>query len=136
MDVLDQKQRSYNMSRIKSRDTKPELILRKALWDEGLRYRIKNKLPGKPDVVFRKKKIAIFVDGCFWHKCPKHFKLPKTRTDFWRDKIQSNVDRDKKSVKELEVAGWYVLRFWEHEIANNLEQVMSKISNAYHVLNE
>lgn len=95
-DVLTKEQRSYCMSQIRGKNTKPEVILRKALWSMGYRYRIKNKLPGKPDLIYPSLKVAIFVDGCFWHKCPKHFQPPKTRQIFWENKINANVERDKK----------------------------------------
>lgn len=116
-DVHTPRQRSYNMSRIRGKDTKPEILLRKALWKEGFRYTLKNKdVPGKPDLVFRKQKIVIFVDGCFWHRCPKHFVKPANNADFWEKKIQSNVDRDKKINRELKKAGWTIMRIWEHDL--------------------
>lgn len=116
-DVHTPGQRSYNMSRIRSRDTKPEILLRKALWKEGFRYTLKNKdVPGKPDLVFRKQKIVIFVDGCFWHRCPKHFVEPANNADFWEKKIQSNVGRDKKINRELKKSGWTIVRIWEHDL--------------------
>jgi len=116
-DVHTPRQRSYNMSRIRGKDTKPEIFLRKALWKEGFRYTLKNKdVPGKPDLVFRKQKIVIFVDGCFWHRCPKHFVEPANNIDFWEKKIQSNVDRDKKINRELKKSGWTVVRIWEHDL--------------------
>jgi len=96
-DVLTQAQRKYNMSRIRAKNTGPEVRLRKMLFAAGVRgYRIYYKLPGKPDIVFIKKKVAIFVDGCFWHKCPICFQEPETRKEFWMKKIQSNVDRAAK----------------------------------------
>ncbi len=128
-DVLTSKQRSYCMSQIKGSNTKPENRLRKALWSRGLRYRIKNKLPGKPDVVLPRFKIAVFVDGCFWHKCPEHFKSPKTNKDFWQKKIAENVERDKVNNKKLESIGWTVFRFWEHDIKNNLDECVLKIKD-------
>jgi len=96
-DVHTKAQRSHNMSRIKGRDTKPEILLRKCLWHSGYRYSLNNNaLPGNPDIVLKKYKIVIFVDGCFWHRCPKHFKQPASNARFWQEKIQSDVDRDKK----------------------------------------
>jgi len=116
-DVLTTEQRKFNMSRIRAKNTAPEVKLRKLLWSEGIRgYRIHYNLPGKPDVVYVKKKIAIFIDGCFWHKC-----------EFWMKKIQSNVDRDKKVNEQLKDEGWYVIRIWEHEIRKNLPLVVKKI---------
>jgi DNA mismatch endonuclease, patch repair protein len=114
-DVLTKSQRSYNMSQIKGKSTEPELILRKILFKNGIRgYRVACKVTGKPDVTFPKYKLAIFVDGCFWHKCPCCFIVPKTRTAWWLKKINGNVARDKTINKQLEKSGWKVLRFWEH----------------------
>ena len=97
VDVLTKEQRSYNMSRIRAKDTKPELKLRKLLFENGIRgYRIHYNLPGKPDVVFVKKRIVVFVDGCYWHKCPVCFVEPETRKEFWMKKIEGNVNRDKE----------------------------------------
>ena len=128
VDVHSRKQRSYNMSRIKSRDTGPEIKLRKLLFSEGLRgYRISAKLPGKPDIVFRKYKLAVFVDGCFWHKCPKCFIGPETRKKFWQDKIKNNVERDKKVNRTLKKDGWTVIRFWEHNVRKRPDRCVNKI---------
>jgi len=114
-DVHTKKQRSYNMSQIKSSNTKPELKFKKTLRLLGFIYQPKNIL-GKPDFANRKEKIAIFIDGCFWHKCPKHYKNPKQNEKFWTEKIQKNVERDKKVTKKLKKAGWRVIRIWEHKI--------------------
>jgi len=127
-DVLTPEQRTYNMSKIRGKNTGPEIKLRKMLWSEGIRgYRIHYKLPGKPDIVFTKKKIAIFIDGCFWHKCPACFQEPETRKEFWMKKIQSNVDRDKKVNEQLQAEGWTIIRIWEHEIRKEPETILSKI---------
>jgi DNA mismatch endonuclease (patch repair protein) len=116
-DVLTKKQRSYCMSRIRAKDTQPEVILRKALSSAGLKgYRLHYKLIGKPDIVFPKRRIAIFIDGCFWHRCPKCFIKPGTNKSFWKKKIDSNVKRDKTVNAELKSKGWKVLRIWEHEL--------------------
>ena len=118
-DVHTREQRSYNMSMIKGKNTKPELMLRKYLFSKGIRgYRVHYKLPGKPDIVFNKYKIAIFVDGCFWHKCPECFKKPATNKKFWKDKIDGNVKRDGEVNKILKREGWKVIRIWEHRIKN------------------
>ena len=99
MDVHDKKTRSYNMSQIKSKDTKPEEIVRKYLFKQGFRYRKNDKrLPGKPDIVLPKYKTVIFVNGCFWHEhegC-RYFVWPKSNTEFWKDKISKTVERDKR----------------------------------------
>ncbi|OQX22701.1 MAG: very short patch repair endonuclease [Candidatus Altiarchaeales archaeon A3] len=127
-DVLTKKQRSFNMSQIKSKDTKPEIKIRKQLYKKGIRgYRVHYKLFGKPDIVFPAKKIVIFIDGCFWHKCPKCFIESETRKEFWMKKIEGNVDRDHKVKVKLKKEGWTVLRYWEHEIKKSPEQVALKI---------
>lgn len=127
-DVLTPEQRRKNMSHIHGKNTKPELKLRKLLWAEGIRgYRVHYNLPGKPDIVFTRKKIAVFVDGCFWHKCPVCFKPPATNEIFWNEKLQKNVERDQKVTSELESRGWTVLRFWEHEIRDSPEDVVAWI---------
>lgn len=127
-DVLTEEQRRYNMSRIKGRDTGPELKLRKTLFRMGVRgYRLNSKLPGKPDLVFIRKRLAVFIDGCFWHKCPNHFVKPETRTEFWMNKIDGNVRHDDAVNAKLKDTGWRVLRFWEHEIRENPEKVVLKI---------
>ncbi|OQS19790.1 very short patch repair endonuclease [Chromobacterium violaceum] len=110
--------RSYNMSRIRAKNTKPEMIVRKWLWGNGYRYFIhKHDLPGKPDIVFSKKKIAIFVHGCFWHRhgC-KLSVTPKTNVEFWENKFKSNLERDKKNYTQLQEIGWHVLIIWACEI--------------------
>jgi len=129
-DVLTQEQRKYNMSRIRAKNTGPEVKLRKLLTAYGIRgYRIHYNLPGKPDIVFTKKKIAIFIDGCFWHKCPVCFQEPETRKEFWMKKIQSNVDRDTKVNEQLKNDGWMVIRIWEHEIQKKPDTAIKKISD-------
>jgi DNA mismatch endonuclease (patch repair protein) len=116
------------MSQIKGKNTKPELEIRKLLFSKGIRgYRISSDLIGKPDIIFPKYKIAIFIDGCFWHKCMKCFKEPQTNKQFWKNKIDSNVNRDKKINKELTDDGWTVIRFWEHEIKKNIDKCVNNI---------
>lgn len=106
------------MSRIRAKDTQPEIILRKAISSAGIRgYRLYYKLTGKPDIVFPGKKVAIFIDGCFWHRCPKCFIKPGTNKGFWKGKIDSNVKRDNVVNSELKRKGWKVLRVWEHELS-------------------
>lgn len=127
-DVLTPTQRKYNMSRIRGKNTGPEVKLRKLLWSQGIRgYRLHYNLPGKPDIVFTRKKIAIFIDGCFWHKCPRCFQEPETRKEFWMKKIECNIKRDQKNTKELQDKGWTVLRFWEHDIRKTPDDVLRKI---------
>jgi DNA mismatch endonuclease (patch repair protein) len=128
------KQRSELMGKIKSQNTKPELKLKKALWNLGFRYR-KNvkKLPGTPDIVFPKDKIVIFVDGEFWHGYNWEEKKTKIKTnrDFWIPKIERNIQRDKRNNQLLSESGWYVLRFWEHEIKKDFEDCISQIINYF-----
>lgn len=126
-DVHTPEQRSFNMSRIRSRDTKPELLLRSELWRRGYRYRLKSSLPGKPDIVFHRQRLAIFVDGCFWHGCPKHFQLPKTRSEFWRKKIESNRQRDKEINALLKSCGWNVYRVWEHRSSQRTARDIARL---------
>jgi DNA mismatch endonuclease (patch repair protein) len=114
-DVVDRITRSRMMSGIRGKNTKPELAIRRGLFQRGLRYRLHvSGLPGKPDLVFPKYRAVIFVHGCFWHGhgC-KLFKWPATNTDFWRNKIESNMERDKKSIELLQQSGWRVLVIWE-----------------------
>ena len=130
MDVLTPEQRHFNMSRIHSKDTKPEIIVRKWLWQNGYRYRLHKKdLPGKPDIVLIKYKAVIFVHGCFWHmhNC-KYGSKPKTNRDFWNKKLNDNVKRDIKNVKDLRSIGWRILIIWECETRKkNLSILAQKI---------
>ena len=116
---MTREQRSRCMAAIKGRDTKPEMIVRKYLFSRGLRYRVNNrKLPGSPDIVFKKYKTVVFIDGCFWHghEGCKYYRLPKTNVDFWRHKIAMNIARDYANGVDLRLAGWRVIRIWECEI--------------------
>lgn len=103
------------MSQIRGKDTKPELLVRKFLFSKGLRYRLhKSDLPGTPDLVFQKYKKVLFIQGCFWHghKGCDYFKLPKTRTEWWKNKINGNIKRDTKNALKLEKAGWKIITVW------------------------
>ena len=115
-DILSPTERSERMSRVRGQDTKPEIVFRKALWREGLRYRLRYKLFGRPDIVFPGPRVAVFVDGCFWHGCPEHYRPPKTKTDWWEKKISGNKKRDLEVTQHLEDEGWKVLRFWTHDL--------------------
>ena len=129
-DVHDNVTRSYNMSRIKGTNTKPEMLVRKFLFSKGFRYRINDKkLPGKPDIVLPKYKTVIFVNGCFWHgheNC-KYFKLPKTRTEWWKGKIEKTKINDLLNHMQLIEMGYKVLIVWECDIKNKV--IFSKIIN-------
>jgi DNA mismatch endonuclease (patch repair protein) len=127
-DVLTREQRSYCMSRIQGRNTKPEILLRRTLWKLGLRYRLKSKLPGKPDLVFPGARLVVFVDGCQWHCCPDHFVRPKSNQAFWDLKFEKNRARDTKVNELLDAQGWKVLRFWEHEVEQTPVAIAERIS--------
>jgi len=115
------------MSRIRGKDTGPELLLRKALWHLGLRYRLQVPLPGKPDIAFPGKRLAVFVDGCFWHGCPLHATRPKGNQTFWDRKLRENMQRDERTTAALKASGWTVLRVWEHEVATDISAVAERI---------
>lgn len=141
-DTVDTKTRSKIMSSVKSKDTQIELIVRKALFAKGFRYKINDKtLPGKPDIALPKYKAVIFINGCFWHghNC-KRGKLPETNTDFWSQKINSNIVRDKQNIKQLKNLGWRVAVVWEcslrgktsmglQTVAGKLESWLKNTSN-------
>ena len=129
MDVHDEKTRSYNMSRIKGKNTKPEEIVRKYLFSKGFRYRKNDKrLPGTPDIVLPKYKTVIFVNGCFWHghKDCRYFVIPKTNTDFWLNKINTNIERDKRKQEALKELGWNVIVVWECELKKQTKEFALK----------
>ena len=128
--------RSENMARIRGRDTKPESLLRRALWARGLRYRKhlpiqisgkKRKQTVKPDLVFPARQVAVFVDGCFWHGCPDHYVRPRTRHEFWAAKLVENVERDQRQTAQVTSLGWTVLRVWEHELMEGLDKVVDRV---------
>ena len=135
-DVHSKETRSYNMSRIRSKDTKPELLVRKFLHKNGFRYRLHVKdLPGKPDIVLPKYKTVIFIHGCFWHghEGCKYFVVPKTRTEWWLNKIQTNAENDQRAEEALESLGWRIIQVWECElkkaaIVATLKNLHNKIS--------
>jgi DNA mismatch endonuclease (patch repair protein) len=120
---------SFNMSRIRASNTKPELLLRSALWKRNFRYKLHYKITGKPDIVFPRYKLAIFCDGEFWHG--KNFealkKEIKTNRSFWLNKIGDNIKRDRKNNRLLRRMGWYVLRFWNRDIKMKTENCVAKI---------
>lgn len=132
MDFLTSEARSERMSRIRSKDTKPEMVVRSYLHVRGLRYKVHVKeLPGKPDIVFPSRKIAIFVHGCFWHghsSCHKAT-IPKTQENFWRAKIEGNAKRDRRATKKLRTLGWRVFIVWECRICESrLAQLYQRIA--------
>jgi DNA mismatch endonuclease (patch repair protein) len=118
------------MSSIRGKNTQPEIIIRKMLFNNGFRgYRIHyKKIPGRPDIVFIKKKLAIFINGCFWHRCPYcRLPLPKSNIEFWKNKLNYNVKRDYSKIKDLEELGWKTLTIWECEIKKNPEKALDEI---------
>lgn len=129
-DKITRETRSRNMSKIKSKDTKPELLVRKFLFSKGLRYRLNVKnLPGKPDLVFPKYKTVVFVNGCFWHhhNC-KYGTTPKSNTAFWIEKFKKNKSRDLSNYHDLKLNGWNVIVVWECELKKNVrEHTLNKL---------
>jgi len=116
-DIWNREKRSEVMSKIHSRDTDPEVQLRRELFQRGFRYRVNRKgLAGRPDIVFPRERLAVFVDGCFWHGCPVHYEAPMTNAPFWNRKLRENRRRDERATRHLQAEGWAVIRFWEHEI--------------------
>lgn len=133
-DVHDKATRSYNMSKIKSKDTKPEILVRKFLHANGFRFSLHRKdLPGKPDIVLRKYKTVIFVNGCFWHgheNC-RYFVIPKTRTDWWLQKINRNKQLDTENHTKLSQKGWKIIEIFECELKpKKREETMAYLLNA------
>lgn len=126
IDPLSEEERRERMARVKSKDTKPELLVRQLVHGMGFRYRLHDKkLPGKPDLVFRKKQKVIFVHGCFWHQhgC-NQYRMPKSRVEFWEPKLQQNVLRDDRNRSLLKEMGWGILTIWECELKDR-----AKITN-------
>lgn len=136
MDILTPEKRSWNMSRIRSRDTRPEIALRSALHRLGYRFRlVDNKLPGRPDIVLPKYKTAVFVQGCFWHRhrgC-KFSYTPKSRIAFWQNKFEENIDRDKRNIEEVSKRGWLPIVIWECEIKNDLDRIIHLLTTRLHL---
>jgi DNA mismatch endonuclease (patch repair protein) len=139
LDVLTKEQRHKNMTHIRNRDTKAEILLRKALWHKGVRYRKNDRrLPGIPDIAITKSHIAIFVDGDFWHgrnleSLTNHI---DTHKDFWKRKLTKNVERDKEVNDNLTEMGWLVLRFWETDIKKDLEGCVSEVMKYIPITND
>lgn len=120
------------MSRIRGKDTRPEILVRKFLYAHGIRYRLHAKLPGKPDIVIRKNNVALFVNGCFWHghtSCNLAV-TPKSNTAFWKDKISNNMLRDRHNRQMLEYEGWKVLTVWECELSKDHDKTLNKLLDA------
>ncbi|MGW4440010.1 very short patch repair endonuclease [Streptomyces sp. NPDC004596] len=120
--------RRRNMQAIRSRDTTPERLVRRLVHAQGLRYRVAARplsdLRRTADMVFRPAKVAVFIDGCYWHGCPEHYVSPKTNPGYWSDKVARNMARDRDTDERLRAAGWLVLRFWEHEAAEECSEMI------------
>lgn len=131
MDFMSPEKRSKIMSSIRSKDTQPELMIRRLIHSMGYRYRLHNKkLPGKPDLTFSSRRKVIFVHGCFWHQHKEcgHGKVPTSRVDYWKPKLEKNVKRDIENQKKISAAGWDYLVIWECEI-EDIESVIVRIKN-------
>lgn len=129
-DVHTPEVRSFNMSRIRAKDTKPEELVRKYLFAAGLRYRKNDhRLPGKPDIVLPKYRTIVFVNGCFWHghEGCKYFKWPQSNREFWEQKIRGNMERDNRKIKELQQLGWHVITVWECSLKSDSESALMEL---------
>lgn len=123
---------SKSMKSNRGKDTSPERIIRSALWTRGLRgYRLHWKgAPGRPDIAFPRHRLAVFVNGCYWHRCIYcNLSIPKTHEDFWKRKFELNIARDKRKKEELEKSGWRVLTLWECEIKKDLDSCIRRVKN-------
>lgn len=136
-DKLSPQQRHFCMSRIRGKATKPELMVRQWLWSHGYRYRLNVKsVPGKPDIVLRQYRTAIFVNGCFWHGhegCTKYV-APQSNTEFWLTKIKRNKERDQQNYKDLQEVGWHVIIIWECQLKKSI--IESTMHDVEHLLNQ
>ena len=122
------KEVSERMKRMPTKDSKPELRLRKAIYGLGFRYRLHRKdLPGKPDIAFGPAKVAVFVDGCFWHNCPEHGTIPKNNREWWLEKFQRNRERDTLKDEQLKEMGWLPVHVWEHEDPDTAARNIKKL---------
>lgn len=131
-DTISKEKRSWNMSHIKSKNTKIEILVRKRLFQFGFRYRINVKgMTGKPDIVLKKYKTVIFVNGCFWHQhlnC-KYATTPKSNVDYWNKKLSRNITNDKQSYEILAKQGWHVIILWECELKENFDNIMEQVKH-------
>ncbi|MGM0924037.1 MAG: very short patch repair endonuclease [Bacillota bacterium] len=128
-DVLTKEQRRKNMQAIKAQ-SKLENKVSKELWKKGIRFRKNVKdLFGKPDIAIKKHKVVIFIDSCFWHCCDLHGNMPKTNSEFWREKLDKNKNRDQEVNRYYKNKGWYIKRIWEHEIKQDIDKVINEIIN-------
>ena len=132
-DIFTKKKRSEIMSMVRNKDSKIEIKFRKALWKARLRYRKNStKYFGKPDLIFKKRKIVIFIDSCFWHGCKKHGSMPKVRIKFWKAKLKRNKQRDKEVNRYYKKLDWKLFRIWEHDLKKNPAEIIVKIIDFMH----
>lgn len=118
------------MSNISTEDTDIEIAVRKRLWHDGFRYRTNvDDVPGKPDICHKGRKVAVFIDGCFWHGCPKCNENPDTNSQFWRKKFQENKERREEVRRKLKDENWTILEFWEHEVKEDIDRVVEEIED-------
>ncbi len=129
VDNHTKEQRSHNMSMIRGKGTRPELLIHNELLKHKVQHKMYPKIPGNPDIIIGE--FAVFVNGCFWHKCPSCFRMPKTNTEYWEMKINKNAERDKKNIEILEFKGYIVKTVWEHEIKQDVSRVAKRILNGY-----
>lgn len=130
-DNLTREKRSKVMASIRGKNTKPELIIRKRIWAAGKRYRIHDRsVSGIPDISNKRKKVAIFIDGCFWHGCNECYKEPLTNTLYWQSKILRNKERRTRVVEELRIKNWTILEFWEHQVIQDPSSIVTMIGGA------
>jgi len=132
MSRLSPEKRKEMMQRFRSKNTFPELLIMKELRKRKIYFaKHVDTILGKPDIVFRRKKIVVFIDSDFWHGHPTRLRMPKTNLNYWKEKISKNKNRDRKVNKELKSNGWIILRFWEYDIKKNLDRCVSKILDVY-----
>jgi DNA mismatch endonuclease (patch repair protein) len=137
MDTVSKEKRSKIMSSVRGKNTKLELSLRRELWRSGVhRYRINMKIKGKPDILFPKEKVAVFIDGCFWHGCPRCYTRPKSNQAYWDNKKIENIARDRRVDNYLAGQGFKVVRLWEHEIIGSMHDATEKIMTALEAVKE
>lgn len=119
------------MSRIRSKWTLPERKIHNFLKGHKIKHEMHPDIEGSPDIILKKRKIAIFIHGCFWHKCPKCYREPKSNKKYWLPKIEKNVKRDRKNMANIKKLGFNPIKFWEHEIERNFENILKKIKNEF-----
>jgi len=129
-DTFTPEERSEIMRRVKSQNTSLERKVRSELHRRGLRFRLRYNLHGKPDIVFVRARIAVFIDSCFWHGCPAHLRMPKSNRAYWKRKIARNIERDAETKKAYKKSHWTLMRFWEHDLKQDLEGCAKKIERA------